>query len=351
MKLQDSIQKGRKMGKRYKNLLEQISDIDNIRLAYKKAVKGGNRYTLSHLKFKENLEANLYLIQQQLKNEIYKHGEYYTFKVYEPKERVISSLPFKDRVVQHAINNIVEPIFEKGFYKTSYACRKNKGTHAGVKSVQAAIRKTIKSGPVYYLKMDFSKYFHSINIDILFKEICRKISDKRVVTLLRGFAGDFKTGIPIGNLLSQLFANIYGHIFDRFVKTKLRMKNYFRYMDDTVIVCNSKSELVAVQRKLALFSKIYMKLRFSKWYINALSKPLNFLGYRITDNYKLIRKDSVVRAKRKIKKHLEKKDFEKLKMFLASWSGHLRSADSWNLVKFINKEFELWKIRTQLAFR
>ena len=337
------------MGKRYKNLLEQIINIDNIRLAYKKAVKGGNRYTVSHLKFKENLEANLYLIQQQLKNEVYKHGEYHTFKVYEPKERVISSLPFKDRVVQHAINNIVEPIFEKGFYRTSYACRKNKGTHVGVKSVQASIRKTIKNGPVYYLKMDFSKYFHSINIDILFKEICRKISDKRVVTLLRGFAGDFKTGIPIGNLLSQLFANIYGHIFDRFVKTKLRIKNYFRYMDDTVIVCNSKSELVAVQRKLALFSKLYMKLRFSKWYINALSKPLNFLGYRITENYKLIRKDSVVRAKRKIKKHLFQEDFEKLKMFLASWSGHLISADSWNLVKFINKENELWKIRMQLA--
>jgi hypothetical protein len=92
-----------------------------------------------------------------------------------------------------------------------------------------------------------------------------------------------------------------------------------------------------------------MKLKFSKWYINALSKPLNFLGYRITENYKLIRKDSVVRAKRKIKKHLLKNDLDKLKMFLASWSGHLISADSWNLVKFINKEFELWKIRTQLV--
>ena len=122
-------------------------------------------------------------------------------------------------------------------------------------------------------------------------------------------------------------------------------------MDDTVILCNSKTELKSIQRKLALFSRIFMKMKFSKWYINSLVQPLNFLGYRITETYKLIRKDSVVRAKRKIKKYLEKKDFEKLKMFLASWSGHLRSADSWNLVKFINKEFELWKIRTQLAFR
>lgn len=339
------------MGKRYKNLLGQIADIDNIRLAYKKAVKGGNRFTVSHLKFKEHLEANLYLIQKQLLDGSYQHGEYHTFKVYEPKERIIASLPFKDRVVQHAINNIVEPIFEKGFYRTSYACRTNKGTHQGVKAVQATLRKLNKNGKVFYLKMDFSKYFHSINIPILFKEIGRKISDSRVIKLLKGFAGDLKVGIPIGNLLSQLFANIYGHIFDRFVKVKLRIKNYFRYMDDTVILCNSAEELKEVQRKLSLFSRLFMKMKFSKWYINHLSKPLNFLGYRITESYKLIRKDSVVRAKRKIKKYLEKQDFGKLKMFLASWSGHLRSANSWNLVKFINKENELWKIRTQLAYR
>lgn len=337
------------MGKRYKNLLEEITEIDNIRLAYKKAVRGGNRFTTSHLKFKENLEANLYLIQKQLENETYKHGEYHTFKVYEPKERIISSLPFRDRVVQHAINNIVEPLFEKGFYKTSYACRKDKGTHIGVKTVQSKIRKVILDGPVYYLKMDFSKYFYSIDINILLKEIKRKISDSRVFELLKQFAGNLKIGIPIGNLLSQLFANIYGHIFDRFIKTKLRIKHYFRYMDDTVILCNSRDELKRTQRKLSLFSRLYMKLKFSKWYINSLSQPLNFLGYRITDKYKLIRKDSVVRAKRKIKKYLENLNFDKLIMFFASWGGHLRSADSWNLVKFINKENELWKMKIQLA--
>lgn len=339
------------MGKRYKNLLVQIVDIDNLRLAYKKAVKGGNRYTVSHLKFKENLEANLYLIQKQLTNEVYRHGSYHTFKVYEPKERIIKSLPFRDRVVQHAINNIIEPIFEKGFYKTSYACRKNKGTHMGVKSVQAEIRKITKKDKLFYLKMDFSKYFHSINIDVLFKEICRKISDKKVITLLRSFAGEENKGIPIGSLLSQLFANIYGHIFDRFIKTKLRVKSYFRYMDDTVILGNSKKELKVIQKKLSIFSKVFMKMKFSKWYINSLTQPLNFLGYRIAQRYKLIRKDSVVRAKRKIKKLLENNDLKKLKMFLSSWSGHIRSSNSWNLIKFINKEFELWKNKMQLAYR
>jgi len=337
------------MGKRYKNLFELVVDMKNLRAAYRKAVRGGNRYTAGHLKFKENLEANLFLLQEQLKNDTYKHGEYYRFTVYEPKQRVISSLPFRDRVIQHAINNIVEPIFEKVFYSTSYACRKNKGTHQGVKAVQSKIRTVAKSGVVHYLKMDFSKYFHSVNIEILFKEIEKKISDLKVLKILRNFASDAIVGIPIGNLLSQLFANVYGHIFDRFVKTRLKVKYYFRYMDDTVIVSNDKVELKKFQRMLALFSKLYMKLKFSKWHISSINKPLNFLGYRITESYKLIRKDSVVRAKRKVKKYKRQLNVEKLKMFLASWGGHLKSADSWNLVKFINQEEQLCKMKLQLA--
>lgn len=337
------------MGKRYKNLFEKIVDMKNLRMAYVKAVRGGNRYTAGHLKFKENLEANLFLLQEQLKSGVYKHGDYYQFTVFEPKERIISSLPFKDRVVQHAINNIVEPIFENMFYSTSYACRKNKGTHQGVKAVQAKIRTVAKNGVVYYLKMDFSKYFHSINIEILFKEIEKKISDKQVIELLRGFTNISQVGIPIGNLLSQLFANVYGHIFDRFIKTRVRAKHYFRYMDDTVILSNSSQELRITQRMLALFSMLYMKLKFSKWHISSIVKPLNFLGYRITESYKLVRKDSVFRAKRKVKKYKQQLEHDKLRMFLASWGGHLKSADSWNLVKFINQEEQLCKMKLQLV--
>ncbi len=336
------------MGKKYKNLFEKIIDIDNIRLAYTKAVKGGNRYTAGHLKFKENLEVNLFILQEQLKNETYNHGNYHTFKVYEPKERIIASLPFRDRIVQHAINNIVNPIFENIFYSTSYACRENKGTHKGVKDVQSKMRKLSNSGVVYYLKMDFSKYFYSINLKILFNEIEKKISDKKVLSLLKKFAINEKTGIPIGNLLSQLFANIYGHIFDRFIKTKIRAKYYFRYMDDTVILSNDVSFLKRTQKLLEIFIKLYMKLKFSHWCISSTAKPLNFLGYRITKSYKLIRKDSVIRAKRKIKKYKQQLKYDKLKMFLASWNGHLKSADSWNLIKFINNKEQLCKMKLVL---
>ncbi len=328
------------MGKKYKNLFDKIVNIDNMRDAYLKAVRGGNRYTIGHLKFKENLEANLYNLQQSLINDTYTHGNYHIFKVYEPKVRIIKSLPFKDRVVQHSINNILEPIFEKVFYSFSFACRKNKGTHNGVKMTQSKVRHLSKFGTVYYLKMDFSKYFHSIDRSILFNEIENKISDKKVLELLKLFGDDKGVGIPIGNLLSQLFANVYGHIFDRFVKTKLKARHYFRYMDDTVILSNDKDELIRYQKQLEIFIRLFMKLKFSKWFINSMVKPLNFLGYRITADYKLIRKDSVVRAKRKIKRYIALNDIEKLNKFLSSWGGHLRSADSYNLIQFINKEME-----------
>ena len=324
------------MGKKYKNLFSKIVSIENIRNAYYKTVKGGNRYTVSHLQFKENIEANLYTIQKSIINGTYRHGTYRQFKVYEPKERVISALPFRDRVVQHSIFNIIEPIFEKVFYRCSYACRKGKGTHIGVRDIQSTVRRLSKKGDIFYLKMDFSKYFHSINGTILKKEIERKISDKKTLDLLYQFIGDI--GINIGNLTSQLFANIYAHIFDRFIKTKLKCKYYFRYMDDTVILSNNKAHLMVIQKKLKIFIKIFMKLKFSKWYINPISKPLNFLGYRITVKYKLIRKDSVNRAKRKIKLYKKKRDYEKLKLFLISWYGHIKNSDSFNLKKTILKE-------------
>lgn len=328
----------RYMGKRYKCLFSRVVDIDNLRSAYEKTARGGNRYSAGHLSFKENKEANLFILQQRLMDGSYRHGKYNAFKVFEPKERIIHSLPFRDRVVQHAVNNVIEPIFEKVFYSATYACRKSKGTHKGVRDVQAAIRRMSADGEVYYLKMDFRKYFYSINKAVLFMEIERKISDKKLLLLLRHFAGDKEVGIPIGSLLSQLFANIYGHIFDRFIKTKIKARNYFRYMDDTVILSNDKKQLRIAQRKLALFSLFYMRLKFSKWQINGSSAPLSFLGYRISKNYKLIRKDSVVRAKRKIKFYQKTGQTGALKLFLASWSGHVKSADSRNLVNFFNKE-------------
>lgn len=128
----------------------------------------------------------------------------------------------------------------------------------------------------------------------------------------------------------------YKNLFDRFVKTKIKARYYYRYMDDTVILSNNKQELKTIQIKLQKFIKIFMKLNFSKWFINKVeNQSLNFLGYRIKEDYKLIRKDSVVRAKRKIKRYIKLELWEKLDMFLASWLGHLKSANSFNLINYI----------------
>lgn len=327
------------MGKKYRNLFDKIVDIQNLRDAYKKALKGGNRYSSGHLKFKENLEANLYILQQKMINETYKIGEYYSFLVYEPKKRIINSLPFRDRVVQHAINNVIEPIFEKTFYSTSYACRKNKGTHKGINKVQSTLRKMKKAGEVFFLKMDFSKYFHSIYSNLLKQKIQKKITDRKTLRLIFKFICE--KGVMIGNLLSQLFANIYGHIFDTFIKTKLRIKHYFRYMDDTVILSHDKEELTKLQKVLNRFINLYMKLKFSKWFIQKADVQfINFLGMRIKSTFKLIRKDSVTRARRHIKRFIRLKLFEKLRIFLSSWLGHVARADSFNLLNLLKGELE-----------
>lgn len=316
------------MGKKYKNIFEQITSIDNIRNAYYKTCKGKNKYSNGHLQFKENLEYNLYRIQKELIDKTYKIGNYYTFEVYEPKKRIISALPFKDRIVQHAINNIIEPIFDKTFYTCSYGCRKNKGVHRGAIDVQSKIRRLSKANNnLFCLKMDFKKYFASVNSEILKIEIEKKIKDKNALDLICLFIS--KVGLKIGNLISQLLANVYGHIFDRFIKTKLKIKHCFRYVDDSIVISHNKKYLILLQKKINKFIGIFLKLKFSKWSIeNIQEKSINFLGYRIRKTSKLIRKSSLTNAKRKIKKYLSYNDNEKLKSFLGSWNGHIQWADN-----------------------
>lgn len=328
------------MGTKHKHLYAQIHNIENLRSAYKKAARGGNRYTEGHLKFQEDLEANLYRIQTSLIDGTYHHGPYSRFEVFEPKKRIINALPFGDRVVQHAINNILEPIFDNVFYSCTYACRKNKGTHAGVRAVQSTMRQMEKEGEVFFLKMDFSKYYASVDRGILFSEIERKISDKKVIALLEQFGDRNGVGIPIGNLLSQLCANLYGHIFDRHIKEELGIKHYFRYMDDTVILSHDKEHLKELREYLEAFARTHMKLKFSHWMISSVHKQVNFLGYRIAPKYKLIRKDSVTRAKRKVKRYVAKGESENLRAFLASWYGHVKTADSHNLKSTIRGMYE-----------
>jgi len=329
------------MAKTHKNLKEKVIDSDNLYAAYEKAARN-NRYADDHLEFREHLGENIERLQVELENESYTRGDHAFFPVIDRKKRTAANLPFRDKVVQHAVNSIIEPIFDSIFYPCSYSCRVRKGTHKGVKDVQATIRRIESKGKtVYYLKTDYKKFFPSVNLHVLFVEISRKISDEWLLRLLWHLAQNIKGGLIIGDLLSQLNSNIYGHILDRFAKARLRVKNYFRYADDVVVLSGCADYLRSLRKKIQLFSLLYMKMTFSKWSLDKVErKPLDFLGYRIGQNYKLLRKDSVTNAKRKLALYKRTGQIDKLNKFLASWLGHARWADSQNLIKYLENKYD-----------
>lgn len=324
------------MGTKYKNLKDQICDWNNILLAYKKASRG-KKSTRSYLEFKEYHLINLKKIQEDLLNETYEMDPSFDFTLFIPKERNIKALSFRDRVVQHAIHNIIEPIFDKSFLPFTYACRSNKGTHVAVKHVQSIMRRT--NEPLFYLKTDFRKYFKSIGYDKLHGIIRRKISCRFTINLLTLFFPVGGKELPVGWLLSQLFANVYGSVVDYHIHHTLKQRNWARYMDDIVIFSTDRDELVALKDEIVSFSKKELDLELSKWYIHNINKGLNFLGYRIWKTYKLIRVDSMIRAKRKVYKYIKHEEHDKFRQFIGSWKGHIQWADCYNLKKWMDVNY------------
>lgn len=323
------------MGKRNRNLFEQIVDWDNMLDAYKKT-SDGKKQSFGYLDFKEYDLANLKELQKELIDGAYVRGPYREFTIREPKPRLISALEFRDRLVQHALCNIITPIFERGFLPYSFACRVNLGTHAGVKHVQSMLRKT---GFKYFLKTDFSKFFPSVDRVILRRMIAKKIHCQQTLDLIDKIMEPTGKGIPIGSLTSQLFANVYGNALDYYIHHDLKLRHWARYMDDVVILGDEPAKLQQVFQKIVDFSKDAMRMAISKWQISPVSRGINFLGYRIWYNHKLIRKDSVIRAKRKIAWLVKRNDTDALARFIASWKGHAQWADSHNLISYLEKRY------------
>lgn len=233
-----------------------------------------------------------------------------------------------DRVVQHALCNVIEPIFDRVLLPNTYACRTGKGTHVAAVEAQAIMRR----GYGWFLKMDFSKYFASVNRVVLHQEIRRKVSCRGTLALIGAFLPGEGRGLPIGNLTSQLFANIYGHVLDRYLTHTLRVKAWLRYMDDTVVFAHSREALAVIQHGLKWFVEVRMGMVFSKWSIGQVGRGLDWLGYRIWPTHKLLRRRSVVAAKRKIARYRRVGDDLALSRFVASWRGHAQWANSFNLL-------------------
>jgi retron-type reverse transcriptase len=323
------------MTKKHRNLIDRITTIENLRSAYAKTSKG-KKTTFGYLEFKEYAEANLLEVQSELKDGGYKIGSYREFTIHEPKARLISALDFKDRLVQHAVCNVVAPIFERSFLPQTFACRANFGTHAGVRYVQSKLR---SQKSIYFLKTDYSKYFPSIDREVLHGMIARKIDCAGTLNILREIVPPTGKGLPIGSLTSQLFANVYGNAADRFVHFDLGHHTWARYMDDIVILDDDRYRLMDSFLRLNDYSMESLKLRIGKWHISPTIKGVNFLGYRIWDTHKLLRKDSVTRAKRKVANFLRHEDLDGLKRFVASWSGHAQWANTHNLNTWMENRY------------
>ena len=325
--------------KRHGNLYPKIIAFENICEAYHKAALG-RRYSYEVLYFRDNLEDNLISIQEALANKTYQPGNYRTFTLYEPKKRTIYVSPFRDRVVHHAIMNIIEPIWDNLFIYDSYACRKCKGCHAAMYRVVKFTREAQQQyDRVYCLKGDVSKFFPSINHHILMEIIERKIKCRDTLDLIRQIvfnAGDESDpdskNMPIGSLLSQWSANLYLNELDYHIKHQMRVKFYVRYMDDFVLLDGDKSRLHAYKAAISAFLQDRLRLQMNpKSDIYPADRGIDFVGYRIWPNYRLIRKSSLIRASRRFKRlsmeyaqgHI---DLKRVRSSLMSWLGHCSHA-------------------------
>jgi retron-type reverse transcriptase len=275
--------------KRKNNLYEKIYSLENLQLADSIARKGkSGKYDLAA--FDENKEENILKLQQMLINKTYQTSEYTTFKVYEPKERIVSRLPyFPDRIAHHAIMNILEPIFVACFTADTYSCIKGKGIHAGVKAIKHALKD--KEGTKYCLQLDIQKFYPNVDHDILKQLLRKKIKDQDLLWLLDEII-DSAPGLPIGNLLSQYFANFYMTYFDHWIKEQMGVKRYFRYADDIAIFHSCKEYLhkLFVAIKEYFFIKLKLLIKRTHQVFPVAIRGLNMLGYVFFPNCTFLRK-------------------------------------------------------------
>ncbi len=286
--------------KRYNNLYEKVYEFENLLNALKKSMRSNK--SQESFEYWNNMEYKLIELQKKLKNLSYMPKPYRYFTIYEPKERDISVANFEDRIVHHAIVSILEPIYEKVFIYDSYATRKEKGTHKAVYKAQEYLRENY-----FYFKTDIKKYFDNINHKIIMDILTRKIKDKGLINIIERIiknSSETGVGLPIGNLTSQFFANVYLDRLDHYVKDNLGVKYYIRYMDDFVIFSDDIEYLKEMKIKVQLFlkEKLLLELKESATYINTRQNGLSFLGTRIFKNLIRIKKENLTRSIKKIKK-------------------------------------------------
>lgn len=338
--------------KRFGNLWSQVTDFSNLAEAARKAQRG-KRYRDNILAFNFNLETELFRIQEELLSRNYQPGKYNTFQIVEPKKRMISAAPYRDRVVHHGLCNVIVPLIEPTFIDASYANRKGFGTHR-------ALRKFIEHARShrYVLQCDIQKYFPSIDHQILKSTIRNKIKCRETLWLIdtiidasneqeqvnHFFPGDVlftpfehRRGLPIGNLTSQFFANVYLNGFDHFVKERIGARAYVRYVDDFALLSDDREFLSEARVRIEEYlTGLRLKIHPIKSQLFETRKGANFLGFRVLPDQIRVRSDSLRRARRRLRCYqlqyrLGDLGFGKLTECIRSWIAHLDHGDTWRL--------------------
>ena len=328
------------MPKTIRNLYFKYLTYDKLLEAHSKSRKGKG-YRKEIILFNLKQEEYIMWLLEKLQNKTYKHGGYSTFYVTEHKLRKIEKSKYIDRIVHRwLVDNFLGPAFIPQFISTSYACLKGKGMHKACLDLQKEMKHCQRIWNDYYiLKMDIAKYFDNINKTILLKILKRKIKDKDVLWLIKEilYAQKREKGLEIGNYTSQMFANIYLNEIDQYIKHILKVKYYFRYMDDSVLFVKTKQEAKEILEKIKTFLKMNLELELNKkTQIFKSKQGVNFCGYKI-NTYRLKIRD---KGKRKLKEKVKqlKKDIKQGKMtskeaykYLAGHLGYIKIANTYNL--------------------
>jgi hypothetical protein len=308
--------------KRAKGLFEEAVTFSNLLRSYQKA-RSGTRKTVRVCAFGFQLEPELFRLREELLDGSYQPRPYRHFEVRDPKRRIISVADFRDRVVHHAVVAMLEPLYERCFITDSYATRKGKGAHAAVFRAQQYLR---RNG--WFLKTDIHKYFDSIRHDILLGQLERKVADQKLLALIARIlanGGEAGTGLPIGNLTSQFFANVYLNGFDHWVKERLRVQHYIRYMDDFVLFGSGRQEVKAFRQSVQqeLSEGLQLALKPTATFINRRENGLSFLGTRIFPQLIRLHPENARRAARKLA--IKRQAFESANLDEASYLQSLNS--------------------------
>lgn len=316
--------------KRLSNLYSQICCYDNLQLADAKAKKGKATQpgVMAH---NDSRGCNMLALRDQLESKTYRTSEYITFKVYEPKEREVYRLPyFPDRIMHHAIMNVLEPVFVASFTADTYSCIKGKGIHGAARAVKKAL--TDRENTKYCLKLDIKKFYPSIDHDVLKNLLRRKIKDADLLWLLDEII-DSAPGLPIGNYLSQYLANFYLTYFDHWLKEVKGVKYYFRYADDIVILSPDKAALHQVLSDIRQYLDQNLKLTVKENYqvFPVAARGIDFVGYRFYHTHIMLRKS----IKRNFARMLAKR---RNSASIASYNGWLKHCNSKNLRKKLLNE-------------